>query len=49
MYMYAAYIQMHFRLDVFQGSNQYEPWSDWSKKSSLMWVYIVYNIGHLKT
>ena len=44
----AAYIQVHIRLYFFHGNKQYEPWSDCSPGSSLIWVNIVCNIGYLK-
>ena len=44
------YIQVHFREDfIIHGSKHYEPWSDCSFGSSLIWVHIVCNIGYLKT
>ena len=41
--MSAAYIQVHFRLDLFMEAN--EPWSG----SSLIWVHIDCNIGYIRT
>ena len=44
----AVCIQMHSRL-IFHRSKHYEPWSDCSFRSSLIWVHIVCNIGHQNT
>ena len=45
--MSVAYIQVQCMQKMFmKGSKQYEPWSDCSLGSSLIWVHIVCNIGH---
>ena len=44
--MSTAYIQVHFRLDFIMKANTMNPIQT---GSNLIWVYIVSNIGYLRT
>ena len=43
--MYLSALQTEF----FHGSKQYEPWSDCYSENSLVWDFIVCNIGYPRT
>ena len=45
---FAAYIQVHFRLDFFMAANNMNT-DQTAPKSSLICVHIVCNIGYLRT